>query len=485
MADAGRHRLGLAGSRITEIERGRVAMREAEVGREDFALEPVPPEHRRVRVRGLFSIILGIPTALVFLATGGTLAATYGTRTLCVGLAVATVVVSIAGYILTSFAVRSGLDSDLMSIRAGFGLLGSGITSLIYSGTFVVLFALEDEIIANALREQYPEIPRQISLTIVGVLLAAITWYGVSGLAVLMNVTLPVFAAYLAWATINGAPFVNPGSFWEYPHSGESSLAVTFSGVLATVGVLMVFFLNATVAADVGRFLPESKRRVGAVMLGVALQLVSFFGAVLLGAWLTYRLQAGADPGRYLVRFLGFWGLLYVVVSQVRINVINLYAGSLSLSNFFARVLNFRPGRHIWVLTMASIGTTFAMTGIYTKLLGVLAFAGTFVSAWVMTLISYILRHRLLYGQLSNGDDPLKGKRIDWEGTTALIVALVVALPLAFGAAGNVGVSIAPILSGVIAALAVPVMCFVIHGRAGARPDRHICPPRVEIDSTE
>lgn len=372
-------------------------MRHGKIWREDFALEPVPAKHRQRRISRLFSVTLGIPTALVFLATGGSLAVTYGTKTLCIGLAFVTVLVSIAGYILTSFAARSGLDSDLMSVRAGFGLLGSALTSLIYSGNFVVLFALEDEIISSAFREQYPQLPREAVLIVLGIFLVAMTWYGVSGLALIMGVTLPVFTVLLTGAIIRNGAHDGLVPFLQYPIIGGHDLAVTATGVFATVGVLTVFLVNATVAADVGRFLPESKRRAGAVVLGVALQPVSFFGAALLGAWLTYRFEDGPDPGRYLVHILDFWGFLYVIISQVRINVINLYAGSLSLSNFVARTLAFRPGRHVWVATMAGIGTTLAVMGVYKELLSVLSFGATFVSAWVMALVSYILRHRLLW----------------------------------------------------------------------------------------
>jgi purine-cytosine permease-like protein len=285
-----------------------------------------------------------------------------------------------------------------------------------------------------------------------------------------MGVTLPVFAVLLTGAIIRNGAHDGLVPFLQYPIIGGHDLAVTATGVFATVGVLTVFLVNATVAADVGRFLPESKRRAGAVVLGVALQPVSFFGAALLGAWLTYRFEDGPDPGRYLVHILDFWGFLYVIISQVRINVINLYAGSLSLSNFVARTLAFRPGRHVWVATMAGIGTTLAVMGVYKELLSVLTFGATFVSAWVMALVSYILRHRLLSVPLDNGNNLLSAKRVDWEGTTALIAALVVAGPFIFGAAGAIGKSIAPLISGAVAALTVPIMCVAIHGRTTVRP---------------
>jgi purine-cytosine permease-like protein len=41
---------------------------------------------------------------------------------------------------------------------------------------------------------------------------------------------------------------------------------------------------------------------------------------------------------------------LFVVISQLKINVTNAYAGSLAWSNFFARLTHSHPGRVVWVV---------------------------------------------------------------------------------------------------------------------------------------
>jgi purine-cytosine permease-like protein len=41
---------------------------------------------------------------------------------------------------------------------------------------------------------------------------------------------------------------------------------------------------------------------------------------------------------------------LFVIVSQLKINVTNAYAGSLAWSNFFSRVTHSHPGRVVWVV---------------------------------------------------------------------------------------------------------------------------------------
>ena len=41
---------------------------------------------------------------------------------------------------------------------------------------------------------------------------------------------------------------------------------------------------------------------------------------------------------------------LFVLISQIKINVTNAYAGSLAWSNFFARLTHSHPGRVVWLV---------------------------------------------------------------------------------------------------------------------------------------
>jgi purine-cytosine permease-like protein len=97
----------------------------------------------------------------------------------------------------------------------------------------------------------------------------------------------------------------------------------------------------------------------GWVILGV----IKMLGGVLL-AYLAIQhfvpLDRAVDPNQmYLVAY-GYvfndygWAVaataLFVVVSQLKINVTNAYAGSLAWSNFFSRVTHSHPGRVVWVV---------------------------------------------------------------------------------------------------------------------------------------
>ena len=421
--------------------------------REDFALTQVPATFKRPGIGSLFGVILAIPSALVFFSVGGALEQAYGTVALLTGLAVAAVIIGYAGWILTSFACKSGLDSDLMSIVAGFGRVGSGLTSAIYSCNFLVLFALEDGIVASAVKARWPHVPSSILFIGVGVTVLILSWRGVWSISGAMKVTLPFFLVLFVIACMHAGQRSPHTSFWSY--TGSTSLNAT--AWLSVLAALLAFIVNATVAADVGRFLKPERRKTGAFLFGVVLQMASFGGATLLGAWLAHQLGGNTNPGAYLVTLLGGWGVITVLLSQVRINMINAYSGSLSLSNFGARGLRIRPGRHVWMMVLVVGATLLAMTNIYEHILGVLTFEAVFVMAWVSTLVSYILTYDLEKEDTAVenlADAPI----INVVGVGTVLFTLAVATPLAFGAAGELGKALAPLSAIVLAPVGVVVL---------------------------
>lgn len=414
--------------------------------REDFALQQVPRSSRSPDTPSLFAVLLAIPSALVFFAVGGALGQRYGTFALLTGLCVASVIIGCAGWILTSYACRTGLDSDLISIRAGFGQKGSGVTSALYSVNFVVLFAIEASIIASAMHHEAPAIPRAVVLLGLAVLVLLLAWWGVASLARVMTATLPLFLVFLVLAFVEAGGAPAPGeSFWSY--SPSSHLDTT--AWLAVLAALLAFIVNATVAADVGRFLKPERRRVGAFLFGGVLQVASFGGATLLGAWFSWRLGGATSPGVYLPGLIGGLGLACVMLSQLRINLINAYSGSLSLSNFAARLFDWRPGRHVWMIVLVVVSTAIAMGRVSDHLVEVLTFEAIFVMAWVSTLISYIA---VFDSGPRRRDRPIDDyPAMNPVGMAALAATLAVAIPLAFGLGGELGRALAPLVAIVIA----------------------------------
>ena len=321
------------------------------------------------------------------------------------------------------------------------------LTSLIYGVNFLILYSLENTIIVDAIHARFPHIatwPIQIGI---GCILAICVWYGLHRLTKVMLLTGPVALGFVIWLLVKvGHPV---SDFWSRAGVDHHGIGI---GILQVVAALLAFIVNATVGADVGRFVPPTRRVAGSVLLGIGLQLCAFFGATLVGAWLTVQLHGNSNPGAYIVDVLGSVGLIYIIIIQIRINSINVYSGSLAFSNFGARALRLSPGRQYWLVGLIFCGSILTLTSIYAHLLGVLTFESVFVMAWVMSVVGFLVRRRFwaLPARPWFGRHGLD-ERISPRGLAALVIALAVSTPMAFGALGSDGEAWAPVVSGAIA----------------------------------
>ena len=59
---------------------------------------------------------------------------------------------------------------------------------------------------------------------------------------------------------------------------------------------------------------------------------------------------------------------LFVILSQLKINATNVYAGSIAWSNFFSRLTHAHPGRVVWVVFNVLVAIVLMQIGIYEAL---------------------------------------------------------------------------------------------------------------------
>src|SRR5699024_12816389 len=95
--------------------------------------------------------------------------------------------------------------------------------------------------------------------------------------------------------------------------------------------------LITLVISDYARFLKQKDMK-GTFAIGFIPQIFCYGVMGGLGIWFGVLL-AQPNPGVYIVQLLGIGGALFTLLTQIRINVTNIYSSSLSLSNFFENVL--------------------------------------------------------------------------------------------------------------------------------------------------
>jgi purine-cytosine permease-like protein len=271
-----------------------------------------------------------------------------------------------------------------------------------------------------------------------------------------MWVTIPLYLGFMTWAIVKAAETDVHASFWSF-HPAHPPDSAGGPGLLQLLAAVIAIISNAALAADIGRFVPLGQRRVAAFAMGYVFEAVTLLGVTMLGAWFAVRLGT-TDPGAYIT-----------------------YSGSLAYANFFARLFHLTPGRHWWVVLTALAGTALMLGGVYDHLSQVLTFEGVFVIAWMMAVTSDMLINKR-WLKLSPPDYPFKRAhtyQFNPVGVGALAAALIVAEPLAFGVAGQLGKNLAPFVSLVLAFVAAPVIAALTHGRYYRAPTT-----AVELDPT-
>jgi len=91
----------------------------------DFATDVVPVEHRRWHWLSIGNVLIGVATAMFFMAWGGELTHKFGGLTTILSMIIGTIIIGGAGFLFALLGSRYGLSSNLLS-REIYGRYGCG-----------------------------------------------------------------------------------------------------------------------------------------------------------------------------------------------------------------------------------------------------------------------------------------------------------------------------------------------------------------------
>jgi len=106
---------------------------------EDYALRFTAKSSRRWSIARVANTATGAISFLALEAIGAAITISYGFDNTLAAVLVVGLLIFLAGLPICYYAARYGVDIDLLTRGAGFGYLGSTITSLIYA-TFTFIF---------------------------------------------------------------------------------------------------------------------------------------------------------------------------------------------------------------------------------------------------------------------------------------------------------------------------------------------------------
>jgi signal transduction histidine kinase/FixJ family two-component response regulator len=461
---------------------------------EDYALRFTAKSARRFSSDRISQTAIGAISFLALEAIGGAITMSYGTTNAIVATLVASLMILVVGLPISRYAIRHGVDIDLLTRGASFGYIGSTLTSLIYASFTFILFAIEASIMSGAL-ELALGLPLWIGYIISSIVVIPLVTHGVQLISRFQLVTQPF------WIVLNILPFVfiafadwqKVGEWLAYSGlhhpSGPPGTYAPFNLVEFGAASAVIFALMAQIGEQVDflRFLPPDGQRKlhhriavflagsGWVIVG-APKLIAGSFLVVLALSSGVPSTRAADPAQMYYTAFGYmlpWDMAalllmvaFVVVSQLKINVMNAYAGSLAWSNFFSRLTHSHPGRVVWLVFNVAIALLLMELGIYRLLEETLGVFSIIAMAWLCTISADLFLNKPL-GLSPPGIEFKRAHLYDINpvGLGAMTLSAVIALTAHFGAFGEIAASLAPYIAAIVAFIASPLIAWATGGK--------------------
>ncbi|MCG7334662.1 cytosine permease [Sporosarcina sp. ACRSM] len=442
----------------------------------DYSFDRVPREERKMGWLSITNITFGIATAIFYFQMGSVMALQFGAANAIISATYAIIVAGILGSIIVYLSAKSGMNVNLLS-RGGFGYIGASLTSLIYASNFIMYCAFEGMILVAAVHAFFPAIPLWLLIVVFGSLVIPLNWFGIKQLDKLQKWSLPIFGVFLIVAIIMAFnhPSLYEGSFWTYMPEG---VQIGGTALLLCIGMQHgIMGLTALIASDYARFLKPKDLKIGSIAIGFIPQIFCFGVMGGLGIWFGVTLGE-SNPGVYIVVLLGLGGVLFTVLTQVRINITNIYSSSLSLSSFFENMFGFTPGRRFWVVVAGVIAMILMLGGIVDHLDTAMTFQGVALMSWAAVLVTDALVLKKWLKISPRYYESRQENLYKWNpvGVVSLIVPTVIGTIAALGYMGTFLQSTAAFFALILASILTVILGIATKGRYYMKKEAHDIP---------
>ncbi|WP_146010365.1 hybrid sensor histidine kinase/response regulator [Acidimangrovimonas sediminis] len=457
---------------------------------EDYALRFTALGARRWSTLRVANTALGAISFLACEAIGATITLNFGMENALLATLASAAVIFVTALPIAYYAARHGVDIDLLTRGSGFGYLGSTITSLVYASFTFIFFAIEAAIMATALN-LWLGLPMPLGYLVSALVVIPVVTHGIRMISWLQLWTLPLWlvmqAVPLAYIALSQPQVMTRWlAFDATPGAPAGGANLLMFG--AATSVLLSLIAQIGEQADFLRFLPppEPGHRLhwwaavvaagpGWIVLGAAKVIAGSFLAIL---DLSYGLSAAGavNPTElYRVAFLTLTGSpkaaltlvgIFVIVSQIKINVTNSYAGSIAWSNFFSRLTHSHPGRVVWLIFNVGLALLLMELSVLSALGHILGLYAVFAVAWIGALVGDLVVSKPL--GLSPAYTEFRRAHlydINPVGIGAMAVSLILSSLALLGWFGAVAQSMAPLIGLVAAFAAAPAIAALTRGR--------------------
>lgn len=382
---------------------------------EDYASSPVP-EDARTSWGSIFFATLGIATALFFAQIASIITVRFGVVAALIGLAYGYCVSTFVGMLLVRRSIETGFGINIWA-RTVLGYRGAGLFSLAYGVACLTYFVAEASIMGASLQALFPEIPHALIYVCLVFVMLPLVWSGMKVLARFQTISLVLFVVFAVWAIRNalGAPVA------RVPLPEIQLAADPYKCLLEVLGIVNgLAFIIGLVTADYARFVRRRELRAGTLFVGALFPAFCYGITGILGIWFAIQMRE-SNPGVYFVSLLGAGGIIFACTTQLRINLGNIYSGTVAFVNAVEHLLGVAVSRRVVIVVFCAVAAIVLISDGTHLLASALNYIGMSMACFVTLLLVdqfWVRRPR-------NGSEatPREIPNWRWTGLSSCVIA--------------------------------------------------------------
>lgn len=369
----------------------------------DCALVAVP-DNQRMSKGSLTMAWWAICSAMFWLVVSATLAMNFGTQNAIIGLLLSVITYAAINGVVARYAIKTGLSVALFS-RVLFGRTGAALATLIFFATAIYYSVFEGSVIAIAIHNYVSGLTLNQAYLLVVLYSVPLVFGSVqTWLDKFNGVLLPLYLLGLIAVVVMAIGEYGYSSAWLEmgPESGPVS-----NGWWDCFTYFMGVWILMMYTWDYARFGRQEDAGYHARFnFGLPFYIFTFLINGLVGIFLaaTIPTQGGLSEVSVvlaIVELMGIWGLLFVWVSQTRINTANFFMAASNMQAFFSRFGLAGVPYMVWAVVVGMVVYALMLLNVFSYILQALAYQSIFVVAWVAIALAHIFSPK--YDQLFDG----------------------------------------------------------------------------------
>lgn len=362
----------------------------------DFSTSVVP-QYARMSRMSLTMAWWAICSAMIWLLISATLAMNYGTANAVTGLILSVFTYGIINSVISRYAIKTGLSVGLFS-RKVYGNIGELLATGIFSTIAIYYCVFEGSVIAVAIQHYFSKLELWHAYLIVVIYSVPLVFGGVSQWLDKFNgILLPFY--YIGLFSALGLTISEYGYTEQWLNLGPIG-ATLDRDWWSCYSYFMGLWVMMMYTWDYARFgKKEDVKYHSKFNFGIPFYVCTYLLNGIIGIFLVATIPSEGELSEIsivlaILKLMGFMGLIFIWISQTRINTANFQLATVNLQSFLYRILKVKLSKVTVAMLVGVLVFSLMLTDVFSFILQALAYQSIFVVSWVVIALTYIFIHR-------------------------------------------------------------------------------------------